>query len=128
MSGAHPASAPAAGEAVDTSAFPDERMHELLATTRPYTAMLLRLGVGAAAPGAEAHVWEHGRRNLALRTAGTMLLVLPAPGHDEWAGIAVFAAPAEQVERLLADDPAIRAGVFTYELVPVIGFPGATLP
>jgi hypothetical protein len=103
-------------------------MQGMLATSRTYTAMLLRLPEKTAEPGADQVVWEHGRRNFALRAAGKLPIVCPAADDSDWAGIAIFDASPEEVDRLLADDPGVRAGVFTYELYPVMGFPGSALP
>jgi hypothetical protein len=44
------------------------------------------------------------------------------------AGIGIFAATPEQTREILDDDPGVRAGIFTYELHPVFGFPGSSLP
>jgi hypothetical protein len=106
----------------------DEHMQEMLATARTYTAMLLRLTPKAGEPDAAKVIWEHGRRNFMLRAAGTLPIVCPATDDSDWAGVAIFDASPEEVERIMADDPGIRAGVFTYELHPVCGFPGSALP
>lgn len=115
----------------DTSVRPqitDEYMQEMLATSRTYTAMLLRLTPKAAEAGAEKVIWEHGRRNFMLRAAGTLPIVCPATDDTDWAGVAIFDASPEEVARIMADDPGVQAGVFTYELHPVCGFPGSALP
>jgi len=111
-----------------TARITDEHMQEMLATTRPYTAILLRLTPKAAEAGAEQVIWEHGRRNLMLRAAGTLPVVCPATDDSEWAGVAIFDASPEEVDRIMAGDPGIQAGVFTYESHPVCGFPGSVLP
>jgi hypothetical protein len=105
----------------------DDQMHELLATSRPYTAVLLRMTEKAGEPDAPQIIWEHGRRNMALRAAGTLPIVCPATDETDWAGICVFDATPEEVERIMAGDPGVAAGVFTYELHPVSGFPGSAL-
>ena len=112
---------------VDTSAVTDEAMRELLATAQPYTAMLLRSTERMADEGAQAIVWEHGRRNIAMRAEGLMPVVCPATDESDWAGVAIFAAPVEEVDRIMSTDRGVEAGIFTYELHPVIGFPGSTL-
>lgn len=106
----------------------DEQMHELLGRSRPYTAMLLRLTEKASEPGAEQIVWEHGRRNIALRAQGTLPIVCPATDDSDWAGVGIFAATPDEVDRVMSEDPGVKAGVFTYELHPVFGFPGSSLP
>ena len=115
----------------ETSALPDisdEYMQEMLGKSKPYTAMLLRLTAKAGEPDADKIVWEHGRRNLALRAEGKLPIVCPTTDSSDWAGVAIFDAPPEEVDRIMAEDPGVEAGVFTYELHPVFGFPGSALP
>jgi hypothetical protein len=103
-------------------------MHELLGQSRPYTAMLLRLTEKGRRPDSAPYIWEHGRRNLALKAAGTMPIICPATDESDWAGIAVFDVTPEEVDDLMRDDPGVKAGVFTFEVHPVFGFPGSSLP
>ncbi len=115
----------------ETSVMPqitDEYMQEMLGKSRTYTAMLLRVTPKAGEPDAPNIIWEHGRRNFGLRAEGKLPIVCPAVDESDWAGVAIFDAPPEEVDRLMTGDPGIRAGVFTYELHPVCGFPGSTLP
>jgi len=44
------------------------------------------------------------------------------------AGVAIFNAEPVDVERLIAGDPAIAAGVLTFEIHPARSFPGDCLP
>ncbi len=106
----------------------DEYMQDMLGKSKTYTAMLLRGTEKASGPDAEKIIWEHGRRNFALRDAGKLAIVCPATDESDWAGIAIFDATPEEVERIMADDPGINAGLFTYELHPVLGFPTSSLP
>ena len=106
----------------------DEYMQEMLGASRTYTAMLLRLTPRAGEANAPGIIWEHGRRNFVLRAAGKLPIVCPATDESDWAGVGIFDAPPEEVQRLLEDDPAVKAGLFTYELHPVCGFPGSALP
>jgi hypothetical protein len=110
-------------------AISDEFMRERIGKAQPYTAVLLRKTSLFQRPGADAIVWEHGRRNMALEEHGVLAIVLPVnndPG--DWAGLAVFNAPAVQVREIMDSDPGVRAGIFSYEVHPVRGFPGAQLP
>ncbi len=78
----------------------------MLGTSRTYTAMLLRLTPKAAETGAEQVIWEHGRRNFMLRAAGTLPIVCPATDDSDWAGMAIFDASPEEVDRIMdAADP-----------------------
>jgi uncharacterized protein YndB with AHSA1/START domain len=106
----------------------DDTMRERLTTTRAYTAVLLRATDRFVRPDVDATVWEHGRRNFALREHGVMPIVMPATDDSDWAGIAIFAAPPDQVRTIMDHDPGVVAGIFTYEAHPVRGFPGSALP
>ena len=106
----------------------DEYMQEMLGKSRTYTVMMLRLTEKASGPGAQKIIWGHGRRNFALRADGKLPIVCPTIDESDWAGIGIFDATPEEVERMMADDPGIKAGVFTYELHPVRGFPTSSLP
>jgi len=106
----------------------DEYMQEALGQAKAYTLVLLRRTPKLAEPGSRAIVWEHGRRNMALRAQGTLPIVCPVGDDSEWAGIGIFDAAPEEVARIMDADPGVQAGLFTYELHPVRGFPGSSLP
>ncbi len=106
----------------------DDYMHEMLAKTRTYTALLLRVTDKRNEPDAQQTVWEHGRRNFALRAARTLPIVCPISDDSDWAGIGIFDTTPEEADRIMQDDPGVKAGLFTYELHPVRCFPGSSLP
>ena len=106
----------------------DEQMLEMLTTTKVYTLMVLRQGPNYDAPGRDQIVWEHGRRNFELRADGKLAIVCPVFDDSPLCGIGVFDATAFQVAEIMEGDPGVRAGVFEYEVHPVRGFPGSTLP
>ena len=103
-------------------------MRARLGASSTYTAILLRRTEGYARPRVDPIIWEHGRRNMALAAAGILAVVLPVTDSTEVAGIGVFAADPDETREIMDDDPGVRAGIFSYELHPVRGFPGATLP
>jgi len=107
----------------------DAIMRERLGAARSYTAVLLRKTAAFKRPDVNPLVWEHGRRNMALAENGVLAVVLPVDGEqDDWAGLAVFAAPPDVVTAIMDSDPGVAAGIFAYEIHPVRGFPGARLP
>ncbi len=106
----------------------DEFMQAVLAQVQPYCVVILKAGPHKQTPAADHIIWEHGRRNFALRADGKLPIVCPATDDSDWAGIAIFDASVEEVDRIMADDPGVASGVFTYELHPVHGFPGSALP
>jgi uncharacterized protein YndB with AHSA1/START domain len=106
----------------------DDALRARLADTSTYTAILLRTTPSYARPAADSIVWEHGRRNMALAAAGLLAVVLPVTDDSDLCGIGVFAATPDDTRSIMADDPGVRAGIFSYELHPVRGFRGASLP
>jgi hypothetical protein len=103
-------------------------MRARLQGVRQYTAVLLRATEKLVRPDVDPIIWEHGRRNFALREHGVLAIVLPADDDSDWAGLAVFAAPPDEVRAVMSHDPGVMAGIFTYEVHPVRGFPGSSLP
>jgi hypothetical protein len=106
----------------------DDEMRARLAKASTYTVMLLHKTDKFARPAVDPIIWEHGRRNMALAECGLMPVVLPIGDDRDVAGIAVFAATLDEVKAIMDDDPGVRAGIFSYELHPARGFPGACLP
>ena len=53
----------------------DDYMREMLPTTREYSVVILRKSHAYTLPGAEKIMWEHGRRNFALRAEGILSIV-----------------------------------------------------
>jgi hypothetical protein len=115
-----------AGEALPR--ITDEEMRERIGGTRVYTVVLLRKTSRFASPDVDATVWEHGRRNFALRDHGVLPIVLPGTGDSDLAGLGVFTAAPDEVREIMDHDPGVEAGIFTYEVHPVRGFPGSSLP
>ena len=105
----------------------DDYMRANLSKTKPYTVMILRATEKRRQPEAEAIIWEHGRRNFKLRSEGIMNIICPVTDKSGIAGFGIFNADPEQVKKIYDDDPAVKAGVLTYELHPVISFPGDSL-
>ena len=106
----------------------DEQMHERLAQVRQYTVALLRATPALVRPDVDPIIWEHGRMNMRLVAAGILTIVLPVADDSELAGLQVFTVDVAQARTVMESDPAVAAGILSYELHPVRGFPGATLP
>jgi hypothetical protein len=106
----------------------DDDMRARLAGTAAYTLLLLHATDKLVRPAASPIIWEHGRRNMALAEDGVLAVVLPVTDDTGLSGIGVFAATPDETRAIMDDDPGVRAGIFTYEVHPVRGFPGAALP
>jgi|SRR5437660_5237429 len=123
-------------EYVDDGSLPQISEEEFLAVrqaARPYTVMILRRGPSFVMPGPNGDptvtgiIMAHGKRNVALMKAGLMPIVCPVGDGGGITGIGVFDTSPEDAERIMADDPGVRAGVFTFEVHASRSFPGSTL-
>jgi len=106
----------------------DEFMQQMLSQTKQYCIVILKAGPQKHMEGAEKIIWEHGRRNFALRADGLLPIVCPISDGSDISGIGIFNTPIEEVKKIMDDDPGVKAGVFVYELHPCRSFPGSTLP
>ena len=108
------------------SGITDEYMRRMLSTTKPYTIVLLRSTPKRDEPGADAVVWEHGRRNFELRRDGILRIVCPI-GKSGLAGLGIFSTDLERTRAIMEGDPAVKAGIMTYELYSAVSFPNDSL-
>ncbi|HPD75296.1 MAG TPA: hypothetical protein PKZ65_04480 [Methanoregulaceae archaeon] len=106
----------------------DEFMQQMLARTKEYSLVILKAGKNQKMPGAEKIVYEHVRRNFALRQEGLLSIVCPVRDGGEVAGIGIFNAGIDRVKIIMDEDPGVRAGIFVYEIHPCRSFPGDSLP
>lgn len=105
----------------------DEFILSMLASIKPYTIVLLEDAAGKQKENAQAVIWEHGRRNFALRKEGILNIVIPIANSNGLAGIAVFNAEEARVKEIMEEDPAVQAGIFTYRIYNGLSFPGDSL-
>jgi hypothetical protein len=106
----------------------DEFMKQRLSESESYTLWLLKTTPELKRPEVDPIIWEHGRRNMALQQAGPMPIVCPVHDESEWAGIGILTVPPERAAEIFSQDPGVKAGIFTFEVHPIAGFPGSTLP
>jgi hypothetical protein len=106
----------------------DEYMRERLSKVRGYTLVLLKATPELEPETHRPLIWEHGRRNMSLVADGPLSIVCPVAGDTDLCGIGIFDASEAEVTEIMDGDPAVRAGIFSYEVHPVRGFPGQALP
>jgi hypothetical protein len=106
----------------------DDYMREQLGRSREYALVLLRPGEHYQKEGRDEIVWEHGRRNFALRAEGVMPIVGPVADDSDLAGVSILDTTVERAAEIMDDDPAIREGILVYEIHPIRSFPGDALP
>src|SRR3954447_23003907 len=90
----------------------DQFMHSMMTTTQPYTIAILKAGPNYGSEGSEAIVWEHGRRNFALRAAGHLAIVCPVLDDSEVCGLGIFTGTVDETRAIMDGDPGVQAGVF----------------
>jgi hypothetical protein len=107
----------------------DEFMKQMLTTTKSYSIVILKSSPKRnSLEGVDSIIWEHGRRNFALRAEGVLSIVCPISDGSDVAGIAIFNASVEEVKSIMDEDPGVKAGVFVYEIHPCRSFSGDSLP
>jgi YCII-related domain-containing protein len=118
----------------DLPAITDDQLRQALTEIRPYTIVILKAGPKFEMPDPDRSsevaklIWAHGKRNYALRAAGVMPIVCPIADGSGVTGVSIFDADPAEVEKIMAADPGVQAGVFTYDIHPTRGFPGSALP
>ena len=106
----------------------DDFMRQMISRTRNYCVVILKAGPNRNKPGVEKIIWEHGRRNFALRAQGLLSIVCPVSDESNISGVGIFNADIDQVKSIMDEDPAVKEGVFVYEIHACRGFPGDCLP
>ena len=106
----------------------DEFMKEMLAKTRNYCIVILKDGPKRTKADLKKIVWEHGRRNFALRRDGVLPIVCPVSDDSEISGVMILDASVDEAKKIMDKDPGVKEGIFTYELHPCRSFPGDCLP
>ena len=108
-------------------AITDEFMQQMLTKTKTYTFVLLKQNPAYKKEVDHGILWEHARRNFALRAEGSLNIVAPVAGENNIAGLALFNKDAKAVKTIMDEDPAVKEGILLYELMPVRSFPGDSL-
>jgi hypothetical protein len=106
----------------------DEFMKEMMTKSRNYSVVILKAGPKRHTGGVEKIVWEHARRNFALREEGKLSIICPVTDDGNVRGIGIFNAGIEEVKKIMDDDPGVKENVFEYEVYPCRSFPGDVLP
>ena len=74
----------------------DEFMRQMISRTRNYCVVILKAGPNRNKPGVEKIIWEHGRRNFALRGEGLLSIVCPVSDESNVSGVGIFNADIDQ--------------------------------
>ena len=106
----------------------DEYMYEMLPKAKEYCIVLLKPGPNLNQPDIQKIIWEHGRRNFALRADGQLSIVCPVSVEGDLNGLAIFNTSVAETKAIMDGDPAVQVGIFIYEVYPCRSFPGDKLP
>jgi hypothetical protein len=106
----------------------DEFMQRTLPLAREYVLVILRKGARLDADDVRPIIWEHARKNFALRAQGKLPIVCPGTDASDVKGIGIFDCSMDEVARIMDEDPGVQAHIFLYELHPCKSFPGDALP
>ncbi len=106
----------------------DEFMLQMMTTTNTYSIVILKHGPKRDLVDRDKIVWEHGRRNFALRAEGILAIVCPVNDGSDVTGVGIFNTSADETRRIMDDDPGVKAELFVYEVHPCRSFPGDSLP
>ena len=106
----------------------DDYMMQMLTKTKEYCIVLLKPGPKVDHPDLKKVIWEHARKNFQLRAEGSMPIVCPISVESDVNGIGIFNRTAEETKKIMDEDPAVKEGVFVYEVIPCRSFPGDSLP
>ncbi|MCU1360385.1 MAG: Activator of Hsp90 ATPase 1 family protein [Ilumatobacteraceae bacterium] len=106
----------------------DDQMRARLGGSAAYTMVVLLPTDTLVRPQVDPIIWAHGRRNMALIASGVAPIITPVTAPGGPSGFAIFRTDPDETRAIMDGDPGVAAGIFTYELHPVRGFPGSTLP
>ena len=101
-----------------------------LATIKPYVLVVLFKGENYDHPDTpRIRQSEHLPHIFRQRDQGIMVLTMPVnDSTSRMAAIAIYSGISkEDVIKYTREDPAVKAGIFTYEVVTSMGLPGDTL-
>jgi hypothetical protein len=69
------------------TAITDDQMRQRMAQSREYCIVILMAGPNRHKTGVEKVIWEHGRRNFALREEGVLSIVCPISDGSDVSGV-----------------------------------------
>jgi uncharacterized protein YciI len=99
-----------------------------LARAKTYTVVFLFAGPRYDDhPDGDALVMAHVTRNFEMKADGVLAVVGPMRSEGDVRGLYIFNCDPVEATRLIEDDPAVAAGIFTFGVQTLMAFPGDTL-
>lgn len=85
-------------------------MRAMLQKTRNYCIVILKQGPNRNMAGVEKIIWEHGRRNFALRAEGILPIVCPVSDETELDGLGILNASLDEAKKIMDEIPGDKGG------------------
>ncbi|MGC4064463.1 MAG: VOC family protein [Polyangiaceae bacterium] len=105
-------------ESKDSTPITDETMHQLLGSATPVVTFLVRKGPAYDDPASAPLQWEHARYLFGLLRAGKLASVTVLMDGTDVLGIGTLTVRTkEEAEGLLKEDPSVRGGRFTMQIL-----------
>jgi hypothetical protein len=102
-----------------------------LAKIRPYVLVLLTKGASYFDPDSR-RILQSGHLPYSFKQRDEGVLVLTMPVYEDntrIAAVGIYSGlPKEEVQLLMENDPAVKAGIFEFEIVNSMGLQGDFLP
>ncbi len=106
----------------------NEFMLDMLSKSKNYYLVILKKTDKYNEPGVEKILYEHGKRNFELREAGLLSIVCRIKDHGEISGVGIFNTSFEELKLIMAEDPGVKSGIFSYDVHLCSSFAGDSLP
>ena len=106
----------------------EEFMRQMQGKSKDYCVCIMRTTPKRGQTGANRFVTEHNRREHTLRVEGKLAILCQVSDGTGVSGVSIFNASVDEVKAMLDEDPAIKEGIFSYELHACRSFPGDALP
>ena len=113
---------------MDLTKFTNESIKDFQSRMRDYTIVLLKMTAKRDEPGVNDFILEHARRNLALREEGLASIICPVFGDPHFAGLYIFNTDVTEAKNIMEEDPAVKAGIFQFDVYSCKSMPGDSLP
>lgn len=116
---------------MEVQALSPEWIMQKVATGKPFTLLLLLAGNEEPVDGALAERLQMGHLThlFTLEQQGHISVFGPVLKDARMKGIIVFnTTDKEMINQLMAEDPYVKGGYFTYELLDWFSIPGQQLP
>lgn len=106
----------------------DEFMRQMQGKMKEYCVCILKTTPKRGQTGANLFVTEHNRRTFVLRVEGRLAILCQVSDGSGVSAVCIFNASVDEVKKIMDEDPAVKEGIFTYELHATRSFPGDALP